>query len=128
MCEQHVDDRLQRELPFGILATGHSNRAVPQQLVGDIHAGRDSGLDGQLPRVEERAIAQVLEDVVGLYEVAHADPLGALVTHAGQAGDVANSFWIHEQGHGVAANTGADDCPVGHLGAAVVGAAGTEER
>ncbi len=62
-----------------------------------------------------------------LDEGRHADPLGALVAHAGEAGDVADAFGIHQQRHRVAADPRADQRAVGDFGAAVVRTARAEE-
>ena len=70
--------------------------------------------NGQLARVEVGAVAQVLHPVVPLDEVGHADPGDALVAHAGHSGDLAHPLGIHQQGHGVAADAGADQGAVGH--------------
>ena len=78
-----------------ILAAGHGHRAVEQQLVGDVDLGRHRRADRQLPGMEKRAVAQVLDEVVALQERAHADPLGALVAHAGDGRDVSHPLWIH---------------------------------
>ncbi len=54
--------------PFGVLAAGHRDRAVVEQLVGDVDPGRDRRLDRQLPRVEVGPVAEVLEEMGALDE------------------------------------------------------------
>ena len=49
--------------PTGVLAAGHRDGGVVQQLVGDVHAGRDRGADRQRAGVVERAVAEVLDEV-----------------------------------------------------------------
>ncbi len=80
------------------------------------------------PAVEVGTVAEILEEVVPLDEVGHADPLGSLVAHTREAGDVADAILVHEERHRVAADACTDEGPVRNLGAAVVGAAGAEER
>ena len=90
--------------------------------------GGDRGADGERAGVEERAVAEVLDDVVALDEGRHADPLGALVAHRGEPDDVADPLGLHQGDHGVAADAGTDQRALGHVGAEVVRAAGAEER
>ena len=48
---------------LGVLRTGHRDDVVVEHLVGDVHAGGDARLHGELAGVEEGAVADVLEDV-----------------------------------------------------------------
>ncbi len=117
---QHACHLPDRQLALRVLTSGHRHRAVVEQLVGDVHPGGTGRLDRQLATVEVGAVAEVLDQVIALDEVGHADPLGALVAHAGDACDVADSVVVHEQRHGVATDPGPDQRSFGHLGAAVV--------
>ena len=92
-----------------ILAAGHGDRAVVEQLVGDVDTGRDRSLDGQLTGVEERAVAEVLQEVRPFDERRHADPLGTLAAHRGDAADVAEPIVVHQEHHRVAADARADE-------------------
>ena len=64
------------------------------------------------PGVVERAVAEVLDEVLVLDERRHADPLRALAAHLRDAGDVALALAV-EQDHRVAADAGADERAVG---------------
>ena len=114
--------------PACVLAAGHGDGAVVEDLVGDVAAGGHRGPDGQRAGVEVGAVAQVLDEVVGADERLDADPLGALAAHLGGAGDRADPLRVHEQDHAVAADAAAHERPLRHLGAGVVGAARAEER
>ena len=111
-----------------VLAAGHGDGAVVEDLVGDVAAGRHRGPDGQRAGVEVGAVAQVLDEVVGADERLDADPLGALPAHLGVAGDRADPLGVHHQHHAVAADAAAHERALRHLGAGVVGAARAEER
>ena len=85
--DEHAGDALGQERPrdggerdgaLGLLAARHGDRAVPEQLVGDVHAGRDGRLDRELAAVEVGAVADVLEHVGALGERRLADPGRAL--------------------------------------------------
>ncbi len=108
------------------LPARHRDRAVVEQLVGDVDARADRGPDRERAAVVEGAVAQVLEDVRGVGERRLADPLRALAAHLGQAGERALALAV-EHHHGVAADPGADGCAVGDGGGTVVRAARAEE-
>ena len=74
-------DRAVHRLAFDRLAAGHRDRAVDEQLVGDVHTRRHGGADREQARVEVGAVAHVLEDVRHRGEGRLADPVGALGTH-----------------------------------------------
>jgi hypothetical protein len=78
--------------------------------------------------VVERAVADVLHEVVAVEERRHADPLHPLAAHLGQAGDRAGLRLVHQQHQGVAADAGAHQGPGQRLGRAVVRAARAEVR
>ena len=63
------------ERALGVLRAGHRDDLVVEQLVGDVHAGRDAGLHGELAGVEEGAVADVLEQVRHVGERGLPDPL-----------------------------------------------------
>ena len=49
--------------PIGVLAAGHRDGRVVEQLVGDVDAGGDRGPDREAAGVGERAVAEVLDEV-----------------------------------------------------------------
>ena len=51
------------ERALGVLGAGHRHDLVVEQFVGDVHAGRDTRLDGELSGVEEGSVTDVLEQV-----------------------------------------------------------------
>ena len=53
--------------------------------------GGDARLHGELPGVEERAVAHVLEDVPDVGEGRLPDPLRALAAHLGERADLRRS-------------------------------------
>ena len=65
--------------------------------------------DREAARVRVRAVAHVLEDVLGVGERRHADPLRAFGAHVRAHHDVA----VHPHRHRVAADAGRDDAAVG---------------
>ena len=64
-----------------LLAARHRDRAVVENLVGDVDARRHAGGNRHRARVEVRAVADVLENVLPLDERRHADPRRALAAH-----------------------------------------------
>ena len=72
--------------------------------------------------MEERAVAQVLEDVRRLREGRHPDPLHAFAAHVGDAQGIA----VHEERHPVAADAGRGHGALGYHRRAVVRAARAE--
>ena len=123
-CDQLGDPECGR----GVLSAGHGHRAVEEDLERHVLAGRDAVLHRQLAGVEEGSIAVVLEQVIGLDERLHPDPLGTLVAHGRDTDGVAHTFGIHQEGHSMTARPGADQRIAGHLGPPVVWAPGAEER
>ncbi len=105
-----------------VLAAGHGDRVIEQDLVGDVDAGRDRGADRQDAGVVIGAVAEILEYVLALGERRLADPVGALAAHLGEAQRVA----VHPDDHGVAADAGIGAHAFGHHGRAVVRAARAE--
>ena len=63
------------------LAAGHRGVRVDQQLEGDVDVGGRAVADRQAAGVGVGAVAHVLEDVVGVGERRHADPLRAFGAH-----------------------------------------------
>ena len=61
----------------------------------------------QRRRMHERAVADVLHEVLLGDERRHAHPLRALAAHLADTGDVADLLRIHEQHHRVTADAGA---------------------
>ncbi len=126
--QQHLGQPRQRESADRVLAAGHRHGRVVQQLVGDVDPGGDGGAHGEAAGVRERAVADVLHEVLGADERGHADPLGALAAHLRDADDVADLVGVHEQRHGVTADSGAHHRPVRHLRRGIVRAARAEVR
>ena len=110
---------------FDRLAAGHRDRPVRQDLVGDVHPGRDGGTDRQQAGMEVGAVAQVLEHVAGLGERRRADPVGAFAAHL-RDGERRAIRQPHR--HAMAADSAEREAVVGHDGRAVVGAARAEGR
>ncbi len=110
-----------RDAPFGVLAAGHGDGVVVEQLVGDVHPGRHRRAHSKGPRVEEGAVADVLHVVRAAGEWGHARPLRAFAPHLGHAHLVASPGWV-EPGHDVAADAEADQLVVGRTRRDVVGA------
>src|SRR3954453_18502998 len=69
------------QLPEHVLAAGHRDGVVLEDLVGDVRARGSGEADRQRRGVVERAVADVLDEVVGLRERLHADELRALAAH-----------------------------------------------
>ena len=105
-----------------ILAPRHGHRGVVENLVRDVDAGRDGVVDGEAARVEERAVADVLEEVRRLGKRGDAHPLRSLRAHVGDPDDAA----VHAHGHAVTADTRGGHRALGHHRRPVVGAARAE--
>ena len=113
-----------REAALGMLAAGHGDGVVVEQLVGDVAAHHHRGADGQRAGVIVGAVAQIDEHMRLAGERAGAGPAQALAAHvAGQVG-----LRVGEAGHVVAADPGQGAGPFGKPGRGVVRAAGAEER
>ena len=85
--QQHADDLRHGHATGRALAAGHGHGRVVQQLVGHVRPRGHGGPDGQRARMVERAVPDVLREVVAVQERRHADPLHPLAAHLGQAGD-----------------------------------------
>ena len=107
--EEQVGEVGHRHLALRILAAGHRDRTVVEQLVGDVDAGRHRRPHGERPGVEERAVAEVLDEVVAFDERRDADPLCAFAAHLRQADDVADALGVHECDHRVTADAATDE-------------------
>ena len=101
-------------LALRVLAAGHRHGAVVEQLERDVDAGGDGRAHGERAGVEVGAVAEVLDDVLAVDERRHADPLGALVAHRGEPGDVADPLGLHQGDHRVAPDASADERARGH--------------
>ena len=107
-----------------VLAAGHGDGPVVEDLVGDVDASGHRSPHRQAGGVEERSVADVLEDVGPVGERRPADPGGALAAHlVNDLGPV-----VDPQGHGVAPHAGAHERALGSLRRAVVGAAAAPVR
>ncbi len=78
-----------RQGALDLLAAGHRHGVVVEELVGHVDARRHGSADGERAGVVERAVAEVLHEVLALYERRHPDPLRSLSAHLRDAGDVA---------------------------------------
>ena len=108
-----------------VLAARHGHRGVVEDLERDVRPRRHRLADRQRARVEEGAVAEILEHVRHLGERRHADPLHALTAHVRGADRVTLG---HRQRHAVAADAAAGHRAVRHHRRPVVRAARAEER
>ena len=115
-------DAPRRDVAVVRLAAGHGDGVVVENLVGDGGLGRDGMADRQIARMEIGAVAQILEGVRRVGEVAGTDPGGALGAHVGKGLGVA----LHADGQRMAADTGQCHRTVGDFRRSVVRAAGAE--
>ncbi|MNL01996.1 hypothetical protein D3C87_1224840 [compost metagenome] len=105
-------DVAHRELAVHGLAAGHRHGVVVEDLVGDVDPRRDRRADGQQPRVEVGAVAQVGEHVLVPRERRLADPGHAFAAHLAEGAGAA----VHPHGHVVAADAGQRARTLGHVG------------
>ena len=112
------------QLAVVLLAARHRDGVVEQDLVGHRRARRDCGAHGERTRVEVRAVADVLEDVLRLHERRHAHPARALAAHLRVAGRVA----VHPLRHEVTTDAGHRAAAFRDARAAAVRTARTEVR
>ena len=122
---QHPRQLGHRHGPGSVLAAGHGHRGIVEDLVGHVGARGHRLANGHRARVEEGAIAEVLEHVRHLAERRHPHPLGPFATHVR---DAHRSTFGHGQDHAVTADAGARHRAVGHDGGPVVRAARTKVR
>ena len=125
---QHLGHLGHRAQTGGVLAAGHRDGCVVEDLERHRRARGDGCLDRELAAVEVGAIAHVLEEVGVFDERRRADPLGAFATHLGDTHDVTGLFARDDADHAVTTNPGTDERAFWHQQAGVVRAAGTEER
>jgi hypothetical protein len=109
-------------MALDLLAAGHGHGVVVQDLVGDVHAGRDRGADREQTGVGVGAVAQIGEDVLLVDERRLTDPGHALAAHLGEGLRAA----VHPDDHVVAADAGHRAAALGHAGRGVVRAARAE--
>ena len=97
---------LGHRMPFlalaDLLATGHRNRVVVQNLVGDVDAGSNALAYGEQAAMEVGAVAQIGEHMLVGAEGLLPYPRHALTAHLGKAHRAA----VHPQRHVVAAYAG----------------------
>ena len=67
------------------LPPGHGHRVVVENLVGDVHAGRDGRADRENSRVKVGAVTQVLKHVRGVGKRRLPDPGHAFTAHLGKS-------------------------------------------
>ena len=109
-------DLLRREIAVHMLAAGHGDGVVVEDLVGDVGLRGDRLADREAARVEVGAVAEIGEDVLLVGERRDADPGHALAAHMGEGLGVA----VHPQRHEVAADAGQRAAAFRHLGRGVV--------
>ena len=80
-----MGDTLHGQWAVDRLATRHCDRVVVQDLVSDVGAGGDRLPDRQRARMVERAIAEILEDVLTAIELRARNPVDAFAAHLDQA-------------------------------------------
>ena len=105
---QHLAQRGHIQLAERVLTASHRDRAVVEDLVGDVGAVGDGRPDCSHSAVEQGAVAQVLDEMVVVHKRCDTEPLSALVAHRGEADDVAGAAGLHHHHHAVAADSGAD--------------------
>ena len=113
------------ERSSSLLAARHGDRGVVENLVSDVDARRYAGGDGHGPRVEVRAVADVLKNVMAIDEGRHADPGRALTAHVGEE-RIAAAQVRELRGHGMTAYAAAGDLAFQQQRGAIVRAAGAE--
>ena len=102
------------------LSAGHRGMQVVQQLERDVGVRCGGVANRQAARVGVGAVAHVLEDVFGVGERRHADPLRTFGAHVRAHHDVAP----HPHRHRVAADPRRDEAALDRLRRAVVRTAG----
>ena len=122
----HAVRDLQHRMALGALAdllpAGHGHRVVVEDLVGDVHPGRDGLADRQQAAVEIGAVADVGEHVFLGGKRLLPDPGHALAAHLGEA----DGGTVHPDRHEMATDAGHRAGTFRHHRGRVVRAAGTE--
>ena len=113
---------VRREMALGLLAAGHGDRVVVEQLVGKGDAARDGPADSERAGMGIGAVAEILEDMAALRERRLADPVRAFAAHLGEAGGVA----VHPLHHVMAADAGIGARALRHHGRGIMRAARAE--
>ena len=111
----------------GLLAAGHGNGIVVENLECDVDARGHGRLHGQATGVKVRAVTEILEDVLRAAEGLGADPRGAFGTHLKQVFDAAAHI-AHQAAHAVTADAASRDLALEQQRGAIVGAAGAVAR
>ena len=78
--------------------------------------------------VEERSVAQVLDEMFAFHERCHTNPLRAFGTHGSHPAQFADPLGLHQHGHGMAADTCPHQRTIRDLGTPIVRTARAEER
>ena len=110
-----------------VLAARHRHSTIVEKLERDVDPSRHTGAQGLAAGVKIRAVADVLENVIGVAERRRADPRQTLAAHLRQVAGVAHIL-LDQPTHTVAADAAAGDLAVEHAGRAAVRAAGTVIR
>ncbi len=123
---QRARQRRDVHQPGHVLAAGHGDVRVVEQLERDVDAGGDARPDGQAARVAERAVAEVLEQVAVADERRQPDPVRPLGPHRGGRDERLGAVAGLEVDHAVAADAAARDRADRHDRGPVVRAAAAE--
>ncbi len=117
-------DRLDGEIAFMLLAAGHGDDAVEENLEGDVGLGRDREADGERARMIIGAVAEILEHMRARRERRLADPIGALAAHMG----VALGRAVHPLRHVMATDARIGARALRHMGRGAMRTAGAKMR
>ncbi len=106
------------------LSAGHGDRIVKQDFIGDVDTGRDGGAHRKRPGMVIGAVAQILEDVLGIGKGGLPDPGDTFAAHMGKG----FGRTVHPVDHVMAPDPGHGTAAFGHLGRAVMRATRAEPR
>ena len=107
---QFSGERRNGKLPFGFLSTSHGHCGVVKNFVSDVGTTGNGGVDRQLTRVCQRAIAHILENMVLIHKAMHANPHGPFTAHLGRK-VVTTVHRMQHYTHAAASNTAACNLP-----------------
>ena len=120
-----VDHRQRVNLAIYGLATRHGNKAVMQQLIGDIGLGRYSRPNGHHTGMEIGAIAHIGEDMLFIGKGKLAQPRRPLAAHLG---DRVGFRGVTKHRHSMATNTRQGAAAIWHMGRSAMRAARAKRR
>src|SRR5437667_10175968 len=81
LAVQLESDLLRRQIAVDMLATGHRDRIVVQNLVGDVGLRGDRRADRKTSRMKVGAVAEIGKDMLLVGERRDADPRCTLAAH-----------------------------------------------